>query len=684
MVIQALKPGYRLDEFEIRRTVGAGGFGIVYEAWDCSLSRTVALKEYMPASLASRAEGATVHVISDEHASVFSKGMSSFINEAKTLAQFDHPALLRVYRFWEQNGTAYMVMPYYRGCTLKDMVRNHPELINEGWLKRVLSSLLDVLTFLHDHGCFHRDIAPDNVFILENGNPVLLDFGAARKIIGEEEDIQTIILKPGYAPVEQYAEDGSMPQGAWTDIYALAAVTYFAMTGRAPPSSVTRAVQDPLEPLEKQALPGYSALFLRGLDQGLQVSPRLRPATTEDFRKALGVPPQGFYAQAATRQQTAATSTTENAQENPTLEDADKTRIFVYENNSEMARPVETVPPLAQQDSRQALPSAQKISSTHTSATTADHEPEPATVTAAESEDAVTPEQPVLEEEKPGLPQTPGKNQRGKKTSDVIKTIWVRLELPIPKEKKTLVAVLAGIASAVLLVGTLILWPVDKPKENSLDENNAATALSDKALGEDTALADFNATLAVQETSEDIDKAAWQKALKAATSEAFHAYLQDFPDGRYTDLAQKRIENMAMAALPLPDLDEAAWEKAEKKATPDAFNDYLRQFPKGKFAAAAKHRLEKELLLQTSGRLAKTNGDVMHEEGAKELPVSLRIKPWGVVRVDGKEWGISPPLKQMMLPVGVYMIEIENTSFATRKIELIVREGEDNTLVVEF
>jgi serine/threonine protein kinase len=683
MAIQALKPGYRLNEFEIRRTVGAGGFGIVYEAWDYSLSRIVAIKEYLPTSLASRTEGAIVHVISDESASVFSKGMCSFINEAKTLAQFDHPALLRVYRFWEQNGTAYMVMPYYRGCTLKDMVRNHPELINEGWLKRILSSLLDVLTFLHNHGCFHRDIAPDNVFVLENGNPVLLDFGASRKIIGVEEDIQTIILKPGYAPVEQYAEDASMPQGAWTDIYALAAVTYFAMTGRAPPSSVIRVVQDPLEPLEKQALPGYSAQFLRGLDQGLQLNPRLRPATTEEFRKALGVPQSDFYAQAATRYQTASVAAAENAQENSNLEDADKTRIFVYENKSETVRPVETIAPSAQQDSRQELPSVQK-SSAHTSSDTADHEPEPATVTIAESEEAATPEPPVLEEEKPRLLQAPGESPREKKPPDVIKTFSAWLALRIPKEKLPLVAVLVGIATVVLLTGALILWPVDKPKENNL-ENSAMVTSPDKTSGEeDTVLVGFNATLAAQEANEDIDEVVWQKALEAATPEAFHVYLRDFPDGQHAALAQKRIENMATATLPLPDLDETAWEEAEKKATPDAFSDYLRQFPKGKYAAAAKHRLEKESLLKTSGHLPETDIAVTLGAETKELPVSLRIKPWGVVRVDGKERGISPPLKQMMLPVGVYMIEIENASFATRKIEFIVKEGEDNTLVVEF
>jgi serine/threonine protein kinase len=686
MAIQALKQGYRLNEFEIRRTVGAGGFGIVYEAWDYSLSRIVAIKEYMPTSLASRAEGATVHVISDEHASVFSKGMSSFINEAKTLAQFDHPALLRVYRFWEQNGTAYMVMPYYRGSMLKDMVRNHPELINEDWLKRILSSLLDVLAFLHNHDCFHRDIAPDNVFILENGNPVLLDFGASRKIIGEEEDIQTIILKPGYAPVEQYAEDGSMPQGAWTDIYALAAVTYFAMTGKAPPSSVVRAVQDPLEPLEKQALPGYSAQFLKGLDQGLQLNPRLRPATTEEFRKMLGVPQSDFYAQAATRYQTVSVAAAKNTQENSNLEDADKTRIFVFENNAEAARPVETIAPSAQQGSRQAVPNAQK-NSTHTPASTKDHEPEPATVTVAESEEAVTPEQPVLEKEKPekpGLLQTLGQTLREKKTPDLIKTFLAWLELRIPKEKNLPVAVLTGIASIVILVGALVLWPVDTPRENNLDENNAMVASPDEISGEDTVLTDFNATLAVQEVIEDTDKAAWQRAMEAATLEAIHTYLRDFPDGRYAALAQKRVSDMVTATLPLPDLDETAWEKAEKKATPDAFSDYLRQFPKGKYAAAAKHRLVKEPPLQTSGQPTETDIVVTPEAKSKDLPVSLRIKPWGVVRVDGKERGISPPLKQIMLPVGVHMIEIENTSFATREIEFVVKEGEDNTLVVEF
>jgi hypothetical protein len=283
----ALSIGTRLHEFEIVDLVGEGGFGIVYLARDCVLERKVALKEYLPAALASRGPGATVAPTSSRSVETFQIGLRSFINEARMLAQFDHPSLVKVYRFWEANGTAYMVMPYYEGITLKEELRRAKTPPDEMRLRQLLALLLDALEVLHRAQALHRDIAPDNILILPDGNPVLLDFGAARRVITDRTQTLTAILKPGYAPIEQYGESPSLKQGPWTDLYALAAVVYFAITGSAPAPSVTRAIADPLVPFKQSGSGRYSPAFLRALDRALAVKPGDRPQSVAEFRSAL-------------------------------------------------------------------------------------------------------------------------------------------------------------------------------------------------------------------------------------------------------------------------------------------------------------------------------------------------------------------------------------------------------------
>ncbi len=295
----ALPPGAHLAEFELLRVLGEGGFGIVYLAHDHSLQRRVAIKEYMPASLAMRAGAQEVVVTADKHRAVFSAGLDSFINEARLLAQFDHPSLLKVYRFWRANGTAYMVMPYYEGSTLKQKLREAGTAPDERWLMALLASLTEALAVVHAEHCLHRDIAPDNILLLaDSGRPLLLDFGAARQVIGDATQALTAILKPGYAPVEQYAEVPSLKQGPWTDIYALCAVVYAAVTGSKPPVSVGRTVVDSCVPLVQAAAGRYSQRFLQAIDTGLQVLPDGRPASVQALRQALGLEGQATGAAA--------------------------------------------------------------------------------------------------------------------------------------------------------------------------------------------------------------------------------------------------------------------------------------------------------------------------------------------------------------------------------------------------
>ncbi len=289
----ALPVGTLLGEFELTRVLGIGGFGIVYLANDRQLGRRVALKEYMPGGLATRVAGATVSVKSERHREAFDAGLRSFVNEAKLLARFDHPSLVKVYHFWEGNGTAYMVMPYYEGLTLKQHLGQLDaagQTVSEAWLRGLLAPLTEAISVLHAERCYHRDIAPDNIILLAgSGRPLLLDFGAARQVIRDMTHALTVILKPGYAPPEQYDEAGGVAQGPWTDVYALAAVVHFAITGKPPPESVGRLMNDRYVPLAQRPARRCSDAFLQAIDRALRVRPAERTQSIDILRSELGL-----------------------------------------------------------------------------------------------------------------------------------------------------------------------------------------------------------------------------------------------------------------------------------------------------------------------------------------------------------------------------------------------------------
>jgi serine/threonine protein kinase len=283
----ALPAGTRLGEFELRGLLGVGGFGIVYLAFDHALEREVAVKEYMPASLAGRTQSMHVSLRSQADAESFALGLRSFVNEARLLARFDHPSLLKVLRFWEANGTAYMAMPVMRGRTIKEVRAALTAPPDERWLRTVLDPLLGAVEKLHSEGVYHRDIAPDNVQIEPDGHPVLLDFGAARRVISDKSQTLTAILKPSYAPIEQYAEAGAVKQGPWTDLYALGATLHFLLLGRPPAPATTRAIHDEASALTPEACPGCSDDFLLMVDWMLSPRPIDRPQSVAALREVL-------------------------------------------------------------------------------------------------------------------------------------------------------------------------------------------------------------------------------------------------------------------------------------------------------------------------------------------------------------------------------------------------------------
>ncbi|MEK9802485.1 MAG: serine/threonine-protein kinase [Curvibacter sp.] len=288
--VDALPPGTRLSEFEIQGLLGVGGFGLVYRAYDTSLLRTVAIKEYMPAALATRLDGITVSVRSSVDEGTYRSGLQSFIAEARLLAQFDHPSLVKVYRFFEAHNTAYMVMPLYSGMTLKQarsqMVAPPPE----EWLRTVLWSVLQGLHVLHRSDALHRDVSPDNIFLQDIGPPVLLDLGAARRAIHDKSHKLTAILKVNYAPIEQFAEAEDLQQGPWTDLYSLAAVVYSCLRNDPPLPATTRVVRDSQPSVRSVAATvrehfglTYSEPFVRTIQHALSVQPSDRPKSLAAF-----------------------------------------------------------------------------------------------------------------------------------------------------------------------------------------------------------------------------------------------------------------------------------------------------------------------------------------------------------------------------------------------------------------
>ncbi|QFS60179.1 protein kinase [Pantoea dispersa] len=286
----ALPAGYRFNEFEIKEVIGGGGFGIVYRAWDHQLERTIAIKEYMPVSLAVRGADLALELRGERFQKLFNAGRNSFIQEARLLARFNHPGLLHVLRFWEENGTAYMGTLYYSGMTLKEWQLTSPDSIDEAWIRRLLPPLFGAINTIHTAGYLHRDISLDNIQIQENQLPVLLDFGSARKEIGNLSDETEIMLKPGFAPIEQYSEEGEVEQGPWTDIYALGAVLHTLITGHAPPVSVVRCIEDNYQPLVERKPEGYSLPLLHAIDCALAMKPEDRPQSIDAFARLIDLP----------------------------------------------------------------------------------------------------------------------------------------------------------------------------------------------------------------------------------------------------------------------------------------------------------------------------------------------------------------------------------------------------------
>ncbi|MFZ5782518.1 MAG: serine/threonine-protein kinase [Pseudomonadota bacterium] len=280
----ALPAGTTIGRYRVLDALGQGGFGITYLAWDTQLDREVALKEYLPAALAVRQEGASVLPRSTEVADDFGWGRERFIDEGRTLASLhDAPAIVKVFDFLEANGTAYMVMERLRGETLERRVSESGPLAPEA-LKTVLWPVLAGLRKVHDAGFLHRDIKPANIILADDGRATLIDFGASRAAMADRTRTMTAIFTPGYAAPEQFT---SARQGPWTDIYGLAATLHFAATGQPPPSAFDRLMEDTYEPLAAGPVGMLDQRLARGIDAGLALLVEQRPRSVLQWRATL-------------------------------------------------------------------------------------------------------------------------------------------------------------------------------------------------------------------------------------------------------------------------------------------------------------------------------------------------------------------------------------------------------------
>ena len=284
--LNALPQGHRFQEYELVRVLGFGGFGMTYLGFDHNLDKAVAIKEYLPSDIATRTGDNSVAPQASQFQSDFEWGLDRFLDEARALARFDHRHIIKVYRFFEAHGTAYIVMEYAEGETLSAYLERKWTL-KEAELKVILSPILDGLEVVHGADFLHRDIKPGNIIIRDEDNsPVLLDFGSARQAIGARSRSITSIITPGYAPIEQYSSRGD--QGPWTDIYALGGVCYRALSGEVPEDATDRMRNDPLISVSECCAGQASDDFLSAIDWALAVDEEDRPQSITEWRAKLG------------------------------------------------------------------------------------------------------------------------------------------------------------------------------------------------------------------------------------------------------------------------------------------------------------------------------------------------------------------------------------------------------------
>lgn len=287
MPVQAncpLPPGFQLEQYRIEQQLSLGGFSIVYLATGPD-DTAVVIKEYLPNSLALRKEGDVEPKVPDEHQAAFRYGMKCFFEEGRALASLNHPNLVRVLNFFRANSTVYMVMAFERGRTLQDFINKNKGEIKEKFIRGVFTRLLNGLREVHANKLLHLDIKPSNIYLRNDGTPVLLDFGAARQTLLNDAPMLKPMYTPGYCAPEQFRDREHL--GPWSDIYSVGASMYACLAGMPPQRSDERIKRDLLESAQKRWSAKYSGQLLQTIDWCLKLDPLERPQSVYALQKAL-------------------------------------------------------------------------------------------------------------------------------------------------------------------------------------------------------------------------------------------------------------------------------------------------------------------------------------------------------------------------------------------------------------
>lgn len=290
--MSTLSAGQKIQQYRIESVLGSGGFGITYLAKDEALDKHFAIKEYFPADFAIRDH--TMVRARTGQADDFAWGKRRFLDEARSLALFNHPNIVGVVQIIEANQTAYIVLEYLQGQSLKEWAVGFEGGPGQERLDSIVEPVLDALALMHRNNILHRDLAPDNIFVRNNGTPVILDLGSAREVLVAKSRTVSAVVKSGYSPAEQYSTRGSA-QGPWSDIYSFAATLYYCVAGHPPEEATERLISDQNKPAAEYATGEYRESFLRGIDWGLRLIPNDRPQSVDEWRSALleggGSPP---------------------------------------------------------------------------------------------------------------------------------------------------------------------------------------------------------------------------------------------------------------------------------------------------------------------------------------------------------------------------------------------------------
>ncbi len=654
----ALATGAKLKEFVVTGIIGEGGFGIVYSADDTLLQRNVAIKEYMPAAIANRQASSHINLRSVRHQQTFAAGMQGFIDEARLLAQFKHPALVEILRFWEANGTAYMVMPHYSGKTLRNLLKTSRNLCSERWLKCILGPVLDAIELLHTNHIYHRDIAPDNIVIQDNGQPVLLDLGSARRVIAGMQSALTVVVKPCYAPIEQYTEDTANEQGPWTDIYALGAVLHFAITGSAPAASVSRMMRDSLKLLNISDYPQYSESFLSAINKALALRPCDRFQSVADFRDALtihtsltGNTPLVELAQENAKNQKGNANHLHKDDEITLILSEDEISVFKEKLLQSLQSPAtnsrvndnilqDHVSPKKDTSISTFADVKDLIENTQITNSNKDGLKKATTNNAQNAEDQIL------------------KNKRGTRTTQQNSAPMERRLIALP-----LVIVLSALAGIILAVAFVVT------DSNSNDEKTSRHAIEELQQDETS----VEAAIALSQVK--------NYDLLHNQNIAEHAIENNYLTTPPSSIAGQQESPIIMEA------GEANQNKSEEISAVRENSPAQKTIDESENISTQNNAQPKDNNTPiTSNSIAPSKVKTV-ESAAQAVQMSsikVTLVPWGEIWIDNQRYGVSPPLREILLAPGNYTIELRNPGLATEIRTIHFEQGDKPVIYHNF